>query len=456
MEFLQSLLAFVVAIALLVTFHEFGHFWVARRCNVKILRFSIGFGRPLWRRRFGLDGTEFVIAALPIGGYVRMLDEREGEVAPQERPRAFNNKPLGYRAAIVAAGPLFNFLFAMAAYWIVFMAGVSGLRPLVGSVVAESPAALAGLHAGDEIIGISGRSTPIWSALLEQMVSHVIAGRMIDLKVRDKDGNESDVRVNLAGTQLDDLAGGKLLEVLGIVPLRPVIPAVIGEVRSGGAAERDGLQAGDRIVAANGGTRIMNWEEWVTLVRAHPGVTIDTEIQRNGKVMRLSITPDSVAGAGGARIGQIGATVDASAVKSDHLIADERYSVLEALVRSVDKTMEVSALTLRVIAKMITGTASVKNLSGPLSIAQYAGESAGFGVIAFLTFLAIVSVSLGVLNLLPIPLLDGGHLMYYLSELVTGRPVSESTQIIGQHLGLALLLGLMGLAIYNDLMRIIG
>ena len=455
MEFLQSLLAFVVAIALLVTFHEFGHFWVARRCDVKILRFSVGFGRPLWRRRFGPDGTEFVIAALPIGGYVRMLDEREGEVAPQERQRAFNNKPLRYRTAIVAAGPLFNFLFAVAAYWIVFMVGVSGLRPLVGSVAAESPAALAGLRAGDEITGISGRDTPTWSALLDQMTGDVIAGRVIDLRVRGKDGSESDVRVNLAGTQMDDLAGGKLLEILGITPLRPVVPAVIGVVRSGGAAERDGLRPGDRIAAGNG-TPIANWEEWVTLVRAHPGATIETEIERNGEPMRLSITPDPVAGADGARIGQIGAAVDASAVHSDHLIGQERYSVLAALLRSMDKTMEVSALTLRVIAKMITGTASVKNLSGPLSIAQYAGESAGFGVIAFLTFLAIVSVSLGVLNLLPIPLLDGGHLMYYLSELVTGRPVSESTQIIGQHLGLALLLGLMGLAIYNDLMRIIG
>ncbi len=455
MEFLQSLLAFVVAIALLVTFHEFGHFWVARRCGVKILRFSIGFGRPLWRRRFGPDGTEFVIAALPIGGYVRMLDEREGEVAPQERPRAFNNKPLGYRAAIVAAGPLFNFLFAIVAYWIVFIVGVSGLRPLIGSVAAESPAALAGLRAGDEITGIAGRTTPTWSTLLEQMVSQVIAGRMLELQVRDKDGNTNDVHVNLVGIEMDDLAGGKLLEVLGITPLRPVIPAVIGALRAGGAAERDGLQTGDHIIAANG-ARLGNWEEWVTLVRAHPGTALETEIDRNGKRIRLSITPEPVTGADGARVGQIGATADASAVEASHFFANERYSGPAALLRSVDKTIDVSALTLRVIAKMITGSASVKNLSGPLSIAQYAGESAGFGVIAFITFLAIVSVSLGVLNLLPIPLLDGGHLMYYLSELVTGRPVSESTQVIGQHLGLAVLLGLMSLAIYNDLMRIIG
>ena len=455
MEFLQSLLAFVVAIALLVTFHEFGHFWVARRCGVKILRFSVGFGRPLWRRRFGPDAAEFVIAALPIGGYVRMLDEREGEVAPQERPRAFNNKPLGYRALIVAAGPLFNFLFALAAYWIVFMVGVSGLRPLIGSVAADSPAAVAGLQAGDEITGISGRTTPTWSSLLEEMVSDAVAGRVIDLQVRDKDGNTSVIHVNPAGIRMDDLAGGKLLEVLGITPLRPVLPPVIAAVRSGGAAERDGLQPGDRIVAANG-TGIVNWEEWVTLVRAHPGAAIETEIDRKGQQIRLSITPDPVTGADGARIGQIGATADSRVVASGHLIANERYSAPAALLRSVEKTIEVSALTLRMIAKMISGNASVKNLSGPLSIAQYAGESAGFGLVAFISFLAIVSVSLGVLNLLPIPLLDGGHLMYYLSELVTGRPVSESTQVIGQHLGLAVLLGLMGLAIYNDLMRIIG
>lgn len=455
MGVLQSVLAFLVAIALLITFHEFGHYWVARRCDVKILRFSFGFGRPLWRKRIGPDGTEFVIAALPIGGYVRMLDEREGEVAPQERQRAFNNKPLALRTAIVAAGPLFNFLFAVAAYWVVFVVGVTGLRPLVGAVTPDSPAAIAGLEAGDEITGISGRRTPTWSAFLEQVVSHVIAGRAMELQVRDRSGSENSVRVDLAGVNVDDLAAGKLLDVFGITPLRPVMPAVIGEIRAGGAAGRDGLQPGDRIVAADGVT-VENWEHWVTIVRSHPASTIDTEIVRRGAGMRLSITPDAISGADGARVGQIGAAVDASSVDNAHLVAQERYSVPAALLRSVDKTIEMSVITLRVLAKMIAGEASMKNLSGPISIAQYAGESAGVGVVAFLTFLAIVSVSLGVLNLLPIPLLDGGHLMYYLSELVTGRPVSESIQTIGQHLGMALLLGLMGLAIYNDLMRLIG
>jgi len=278
---------------------------------------------------------------------------------------------------------------------------------------------------------------------------------VIELQVRDKDGITNEVRVNPAGMKMDDLAGGKMLEVLGITPMRPVLPPVIATIRSGGAAERDGLQPGDRIVAANG-IGIENWEAWVTLVRAHPGAAIETDIERKGQPIRLSITPDPVTGADGDRIGQIGAMADTRPLASGQLIANERYSAPAALLRSVNKTIEISALTLRMIAKMISGNASVKNLSGPLSIAQYAGESAGFGVVAFISFLAIVSVSLGVLNLLPIPLLDGGHLMYYLSELVTGRPVSESTQVIGQHLGLAVLLGLMGLAIYNDLMRIIG
>ncbi|MBI1732860.1 MAG: RIP metalloprotease RseP [Gammaproteobacteria bacterium] len=454
MDFLQSVAAFLVAIALLITFHEFGHFCIARRCGVKILRFSIGFGRPLWRRR-GSDGTEFVVAALPLGGYVRMLDEREGEVLPAERPRAFNNKPLSHRAAIVAAGPMFNFLFAVAAYWIVFMVGVSGPRPLVGGVTGGSPAAVAGIAAGDEITGVAGRRTPTWPAMLEQVVSDVIAGRPLDLELRRANGGEETVRVELNGIDIDDLAGGKLLEALGVTPLRPAIAAVIGEVRSGGAAERDGLKQGDRIMAAND-SAIKDWEQWVMTVRAHPARTIQTEIDRHGLRMRLPVTPDAIIGADGARIGQIGATVDTGALDSGRLVARERYAPPAALIRAVDKTVEMSAITLRVLVKMALGEASVRNLSGPISIAQYAGESAGIGAVSFLTFLAIVSVSLGVLNLLPIPLLDGGHLMYYLIELFTGRPVSDSVQTIGQQLGMAVLLGLMGLALYNDLMRLIG
>lgn len=455
MGFIQSLTAFLVAIALLITFHEFGHYWVARRCGVKILRFSVGFGRPLWSRRFGADATEFVIAALPIGGYVRMLDEREGEVAPAERHRAFNTQSLARRAAIVAAGPVFNLVFAIAAYWLVFMVGVAGLKPIVGSVAPDSVAARAGIAPGDEILALSGHATPTWSALLEQLVGHVVSDRSLDLDVRNAGGSENSVRIELAHVHIDDVAAGKLMELIGITPWRPVIPAVIGSVRPGGAAARVGLRDGDRIVAA-AGTPVSDWEQWVKVVRAHPARPVAIEIERAGERLQLSITPDSVAGAEGRPMGQIGAAVDAGSVDQGRYMARERYPLPAAFVRACEKTLEMSALTLRIMAKMIMGEASVKNLSGPISIAQYAGESAGIGVIAFLTFLAIVSVSLGVLNLLPIPLLDGGHLMYYLSELFTGRPVSESVQAIGQQVGMAMLLGLMGLAIYNDLMRLIG
>lgn len=455
MGFLQSLAAFLVAIALLITFHEFGHFWVARRCGVKILRFSIGFGRPLWRRRFGADATEFVLAALPLGGYVRMLDEREGEVAPAERHRAFNTQPLHRRAAIVAAGPVFNFLFAIAAWWLVFMVGIAGLRPVVGSVAPDSVAARAGIVAGDEILALSGRATPTWSALLEQLVSHVVAHRALELDLRTASGSANTVRIDLAQVHLDDVAAGRLMELIGITPLRPAIPAVIGTVRPGGAAARVGLQGGDRIVSASG-TQVADWEQWVKLVRASPGTLVEFVIERQGERLALTITPDTVSGPEGKAMGQIGAAVNPAGLEQGRYMARERYSFALAFLRACEKTAEMSALTLRILAKMIVGEASVKNLSGPISIAQYAGESAGVGGVAFLTFLAIVSVSLGVLNLLPIPLLDGGHLMYYLSELFTGRPVSESVQAVGQQLGMAMLLGLMGLALYNDLMRLIG
>jgi regulator of sigma E protease len=454
MDFLNSLAAFLVAIALLITFHELGHFWIARRCGVKVLRFSVGFGRPLWRRN-GADGTEYVIAAIPVGGYVRMLDEREGPVPPAERGRAFNNKPLLHRSLVVAAGPAFNFLFAIAAWWIVFMVGVSGPRPIVGGVTEGSPAASAGIGAGDEIIGVSGRPTPTWSALLEQMVSHVIAGRPMDLAIRRANGGEESVQVRLPGIEVDDLAGGRLLHAVGVTPFRPVVPAVIGDVQKGGAAQRDGLVPGDRVLSADG-VAIRDWEQWVTTVRAHPGIPLRVVLERDGVRIELQVTPESVAGTGGARAGRIGAAVDARALEATQVTARERYPPPTALLRSVDKTVEMSVVTLRVLWKMVLGQASMKNLSGPISIAQYAGESAGIGAISFLTFLAIVSVSLGVLNLLPIPLLDGGHLMYYLIEFVTGKPVSDSVQSIGQQLGMVLLLGLMGLALYNDLMRLIG
>ena len=454
-SFLQSLTAFVVALGLLITFHEFGHFWVARRFDVKILRFSIGFGKPLWMRRFGPDASEFVIAALPLGGYVKMLDEREGTVSPAERARAFNNKPIAQRFVIVAAGPAFNFLFAILAYWFMYMAGVPGLKPVVAAVEPGSIAAQAGLQAGDRIASIDGRETVTWTSVIDVTIARVLDRSLVTIGVVGSDGAGRNVQVDLSRVSVDDLAGGMLLRKMGVTPRRPAVPAVVGDVVGGGAAERSGLRRGDRIVAV-GGERVKDWGQWVEIIRGSAGKRLNVELQRGNESFSVVLVPELVVDESGAAFGRIGASLDPEVAVDRELLATEHYGIAPALVRAFDRTAEMAMITLRVLSKMIVGEASVKNLSGPISIAQYAGESAGIGLMAFLGFLAIVSVSLGVLNLLPIPLLDGGHLMYYLIEIVKGSPVSDATQVIGQQLGLAVLLGLMGLAFYNDIIRLIG
>ena len=455
MGFLQSLLAFLFALGVLIVFHEFGHYWVARRCDVRILRFSVGFGRALWMRRFGPDATEFVIGALPLGGYVKMLDEREGAVDPRERHRAFNNKPVSRRLAIVAAGPVFNLIFAVAAYWLIYMIGIAGLKPVLGAVEPGSLAAQAGLSAGDEIVEVAGHGTPTWSAVLDVAVGHVIQGGTLALVASDRSGERRPLSLDLSSISIDDMAGGHLLERMGMQAMRPLIPAVIGSVVDDSAAARAGLLAGDRVLAAEG-VSIRDWGQWVEIVRASPGRELRAEILRGSDNLTVAITPDAVADQQGHTVGRIGAIVDTSTPVDPDLLGREAYGPGTALLRALDRTAEMCVITLRVLAKMIMGEASVRNLSGPISIAQYAGESAGIGLVAFLGFLAIVSVSLGVLNLLPIPLLDGGHLMYYLIEVIKGSPVSESMQGMGQQVGLAILLGLMGLALYNDILRLIG
>jgi regulator of sigma E protease len=455
MSFVQSLVAFVVALGLLITFHEFGHFWVARRFGVKILRFSVGFGRPLWVRRFGPDDSEFVIAALPLGGYVKMLDEREGAVTPAERSRAFNNRPIVQRFAIVAAGPAFNFIFAILAYWFMYMAGIPGLKPVIAEVEPGSIAELAGLRPGDRIAGVDGQETMTWTSVVDVTIGKVLRREEAELAVIGGDGGERKLRLDLGSVSVDELAGGMLLRKLGVAPLRPAVPAVIGDVIDGGPADRAGLRSGDRIMAADG-ARVRDWGHWVEVVRGSAGRRMTVELQRGNESFTIELVPESVVDDSGAAFGRIGASVDPEALADRTLLATEHYGVFAALLHAVDRTAEMSMITLRVLSKMIVGEASVKNLSGPISIAQYAGESAGIGFMAFVGFLAIVSVSLGVLNLLPIPLLDGGHLMYYLIEIVKGSPVSDASQVVGQQLGLAVLLGLMGLAFYNDIIRLIG
>ncbi|HUT41327.1 MAG TPA: RIP metalloprotease RseP [Gammaproteobacteria bacterium] len=449
---LFSLLAFILAIGVLVTVHEFGHFWVARRLGVKVLRFSIGFGKPLWKKTFGADRSEFVIAALPLGGYVRMLDEREGEVAPEELPRAFNRQPVSTRVAVVVAGPLFNFLFAIAAYWLMFVVGIPGLRPVVGDVTPGSYAAQAGIVAGDEIIAIQGAPTPTWESAVMSLLDASLDERdAIELNVRDPGGVERDLQARLVQSA-ELLEKGGVLRNFGLAPWQ--LPAVLDELVAGEAAERGGLRSGDHILAADG-KPIAGWNDWVEYVRARPEQSIQVEVQRDGATNVLELVPKRVT-EGGKAHGFIGASVrlpDAGQHATMRVVV--RHGPLEALPAAVGKTWEVTTLTLRTLWKMLTGKASVENLSGPISIARYAGESAAVGLTTFLAFLGIVSVSLGVLNLLPIPVLDGGHLLYYLVEMVKGSPVSEAAQLAGQKVGIFLLLMLMSVAFYNDLVRLI-
>ena len=451
----QMIFAFIFALGILITFHEFGHYWVARKYDVKILRFSVGFGRPLWRKEFGKDNTEFVLGAIPLGGYVKMLDEREGFVPELERTRAFNNKSLGERVAIVIAGPLFNFIFAVLAYWIVFVIGVTGLRPMVGSVEENSVAMQAGFRVDDEITEINGRGTATWNTVLEKLVAGVIERSVATVSVRDVRGYERLLEVDLASISIDAMAQGNLLSLLGVEPVRPALPAIIGEVANQGAAREAGLLAGDKMVAVDG-TPVRDWRHWVELIRAAPGIPLSVRIIRNGEYLEMVLTPQEKVSEEGETIGFIGVGLDPDFDIDHSLFTIEAYPLHTALVKGVGKTLDMTVLTLQILGRMITGQASLKNLSGPVSIAQYAGQTAQLGIVAFLGFLAIVSVSLGVLNLLPVPLLDGGHLFYYFIEFFKGSPVSEPIQMLGQRIGIVLLFGLMTLAIYNDIIRLAG
>ena len=453
MDILYSVIAFVVALGVLVTVHEFGHFWVARRLGVKVLTFSVGFGRALWSRRS--RETEYVIAMIPLGGYVRMLDESEGEVAEHERHRAFNRKPMATRVAVVAAGPAFNFLFAILAYGCMYMIGVDGLRPVVAEAAPGSVAERAGFRSDDEIESVQGDKVRTWQSAVQAIVAASLDERTIGVEVVDASGRRQERVIELGAIVVDDLTRGRFFERIGLAPARPVLPAVIGWVEAGRPAQRDGLRPGDRVVQADGGA-VESWSDWVRIVRARPGETFVVEVERDGARLTVPLTPDVEHAADGSRFGRIGAAVDEPEGLVDRYFVTERLDPWSALVEGVVKTGEISLLTLRMMWKMVLLEVSLENLSGPVGIAEYAGASAQFGLSRFLEFLGIVSVSLGILNLLPIPLLDGGHLLYYAIEFVRGRPVSDASRFVGQRLGIALLVGLMGLALYNDLARLLG
>ena len=453
---LTSLLAFIVAIGVLVTIHEFGHYWVARKMGVKVLRFSVGFGKPIWLRRAGPDQTEYVIASIPFGGYVKMLDEREGEVDPHELERAFSRKSVWRRIAIVAAGPAFNFLFAILAYYLMFLAGVGGIKPVIGEVSNPSPAHSAGIQQRDVILSVNGIDTPSWEKARFTMLQEAVDAPRLVLTVQGEDLQIYERVIDIRGLELLKSDQIDLMRDLGISSWRPDIPPTIAEVMSDGAAEEAGLLAGDTIIALDG-IRIENASQWVQLIRGNPQKTMPLRVQRGGSEVELSLTPRSRS-EDGETFGYIGVRnqVDIPESIRREMTVVERHGPVDAMLEAMDKTWRMSWLTLRVLGKLVTGEASVRNLSGPITIAHYAGITARIGLEPFLAFLAIISISLGVLNLLPVPMLDGGHLLYYFVEVFKGSPVSEQTEIIGQKIGILLLFCLMSIAIYNDVLRLVG
>jgi regulator of sigma E protease len=451
MDMLYTIAITLATLAVLVAVHEFGHFWVARRCGVKVLRFSIGFGTRLlrWTDR---QGTEYSISAIPLGGYVKMLDEREGEVAPEELERAFNRKPVGQRIAVVSAGPLANFLLAIVAYWGLFMAGETGYAPVIGEVEAGSIADVAGLEAGQEIVAVDGRETPTWQALSFRLLDRIGDTGTIEFAVRYPDSSmvyesEGTLERWLAGEEQPDLFGG-----LGLAMYTPEVPPVVGQVVAGGAADLIGMQPGDLVISADG-VEMPLWMDWVDYVRERPGQAIELQYRRGGQLLSAQIVPESIEDESGATIGRVGVGVEMPEMPPELLRRFDR-GPLQALGASLERTGDLVVFTLSSIKKMLVGLISPKNLSGPITIAKVASASAKSGLEAYISFLALLSVSLGVLNLLPIPVLDGGHLLFYFVELLAGRPVPEKIQAVGYQVGLFLVLGIMILALYNDFSRL--
>ncbi|GHE22340.1 RIP metalloprotease RseP [Halomonas urumqiensis] len=451
MGLIQNVLAVIVVLGLLITFHEFGHFWVARRCGVKVLRFSVGFGKPIWSR-VDRHGTEFAVAAIPLGGYVKMLDEREAPVADDQLEQAFNRKSVWARIAIVAAGPIANFLLAIVAYWALFVAGTTTVAPVIGSIAPDSPAERGGLVAGQEITAVQGDAVRSWDEINLKLVADIGVSGEIVVDARD-DASRSPQAYRLpVNDWLVRQDPPQPLPSLGVTPWQPDIPAVLGQVMEGEAAAAAGLEAGDEVLSVDG-TSVEDWRHFVDIVRASPGEALTLEVRRDDRTESIEITPGRNELEEGVVIGYIGAGV-ASVSWPEEYRREIRYGPVEAVGQAITRTGEMTVLTLDAIRKMLVGLISPSNLSGPITIARISGDSARAGLESFISFLAYLSISLGVLNLLPIPVLDGGHLLYYFMEVVRGRPVSERAQAMGLRVGIAMVGTLMVMAIYFDLMRL--
>lgn len=451
-NFLFYAAAFALVLGVLIIAHEFGHYLVARCAGVKVLRFSVGFGRVFWSKRIGRDGTEWAIGLFPLGGYVKMLDEREGAVAPEELHRSFNRQSVWRRMAIVAAGPLANLLLAIVVYWGLFMQGTEEPRPILAAPSLASPAAAAGFENGERVLKVGGELVQTWQEMRWVILRRAVDLEAIDFEVINPRSEIAVRRLDLSSVRAGAWEGDAL-EKLGINFFRPRIPAVIGKVSAESPAAVAGLSPGDEILQIDG-VPVAAWTDVVRRVRAAPGISLEFEVRRDAQRLLLIVTPAQVEDQGIA-IGRIGAVVKDPGFSRNELMITVRYGPFAALGKAVDETWDKSVFSLTMMGKMIVGEISWRNISGPVTIADYAGQSAKLGIGYYLKFLALVSISLAVLNLLPIPILDGGHLLYYVLEIIKRGPLSERSMEIGQQIGLALMLMLMACAFYNDINRLI-
>jgi regulator of sigma E protease len=454
-EVLIAIPAFIVAIGVLVAVHEFGHYWVARRLGIKVLRFSIGFGKPLWQRIAGKDQVEYVVAAIPLGGYVKLLDEREGNVPAEDLPRAFNRQPVWKRVAVLLAGPLFNLIFAVFLYWVLFVAGVPALRPIVGDVTPDSIASRAGLRYEDQIIAVAGKRTETLEEATLGILEDLTDDGSIRMQVRGVDGSERDLWLDSGDRSRELTQPEALFTGLGFDIWQPKVPAVVATVMADTAAARAGVKVGDEILKFDD-KPVADFSQLVAQVKPNPGRNVTLEIRRDGEITALPITIGE-SNNGGRKVGLLGITPVNKPIETGRTAQDmltlQKYGVAAAVGAAAAKTWDTSLFTLRIVGRIVTGNVSLKAISGPISIAETTGFAVRQGWRTYLSTLALISISLGVLNLLPIPILDGGQIVYQLAELVKGRPVSERAQLLGQQIGIAMLILMMTLAFYNDIAR---
>ncbi len=449
MGILWNLAAFIIALGILITVHEFGHFWVARKCGIHVERFSIGFGKALWRRT-DRQGTEYVIALIPLGGYVKMLDERVSPVSPEHRHMAFNNKTIGQRAAVVSAGPIANFLLAVVVYWLVFIIGVPAIRPVIADIKPDSIAAQANISSGMELKSVDGIETPDWNSVRFALIGKIGDENLTVQVIPPGSSHPVEKILDLQQWRFNPDKQDPVLS-LGIMPVSPRLDSLLENVTPGTAAEKAGLQKGDRIVKVNG-QEIDAWHTFTSFVSNNPNVPLELSVDRGGHIISLSMTPEVRQQARGKEVGFAGVELRVIPLADEYKIV-QQYGPFSAIYQAGDKTWQLMRLTVSMMGKLIVGDVKVNNLSGPISIAKGAGVSADSGLVYYLMFLALISVNLGIINLVPLPVLDGGHLLFLIIEKIKGGPVSERVQDFSYRIGAIVLVLLMGLALFNDFSR---